>query len=66
MELFNAKEGLTDFDPTIDKTYCVASKEYEIGCEFEKLEPELKSKFENDTIFRNGQLVKTNIHIGEA
>jgi hypothetical protein len=63
---FNAKDGLKDFDPTIDKTYCGPGKEYEIGYEFEKIEPELKSKFENSTIFRIGQFVKTNIQIGEA
>lgn len=66
MELFNAKEGLKDFDPTISKTYCGPGEEYEIGCEFEKLDTELKNKFENETFFRIRQFVKTNIHIGEA
>lgn len=66
MEEFNAYEGLKDFDPTISKTYCGPGEEYEIGCQFEKLNPELKNKFENETSFRIGQFVKTNIHIGEA
>ncbi len=66
MELFNAKEGLKDFDPTLNKTYCGPGEEYNIGCQFGKLESTIKSKFENDTNFLIGQFVKTNVQIGEA
>jgi hypothetical protein len=66
MEEFNAHEGLKDFDPTIDKNYCGPGKEYVIGSKFEALESEVKNQFMKETSFRIGQMVKTNIHIGEA
>ena len=66
MEEFNAYEGLKDFDPTISKTYCGPGEEYEIGCEFEELNSELKTYFESYTNFRIGQFVNANVQIGEA
>ncbi|MBN1180695.1 MAG: hypothetical protein JXB49_00310 [Bacteroidales bacterium] len=63
---YNAKEGLREYDFELDKIYCGPGKEYEIGREFGKLQPELKSKFENESSFRIGQFVKANVLVREA